>query len=187
MTIYHLHLPLSDQESKNMDKFHAGDIIYLSGIIGTGRDHVHHRILEYNLSNQSLPDSFHYFSKGAIYHMGPIVKKIQEDEYQIISGGPTTSARMNLMQKDVCRILKPSFVIGKGGMEGVPWRDLDAIYLSFPGGAGAIVSKFIQKIIAVEWLDLGTPEATWFLDIKEFGPLIVSIDTHGQNLYLRRD
>ncbi len=184
MTTYQIQLPLSDQK---IEEFHAGDIIYLSGIIGTGRDHVHKRIVEYNLTNQSLPDNFQYFSQGAIYHMGPIVKKSDEGDYQIISGGPTTSARLNLLQEEVCRILNLSFVIGKGGMEGIPWGDLNAIYLSFPGGAGAIVSKFIQRILAVEWLDLGSPEAMWLVEVKEFGPLIVSIDAHGQNLYLRRD
>ncbi|TFH28798.1 MAG: fumarate hydratase, partial [Promethearchaeota archaeon] len=34
---------------------------------------------------------------------------------------------------------------------------------------------------------LGTPEAIWLLEVKEFGPLIVSIDAHGQNLYRRRN
>ena len=184
MTTYHIQLPLSEPK---ITEFHAGDILYLSGILGTGRDHVHKRIVEYKITNQSLPENLHHFSQGAMYHMGPIVKKGEGGDYEIISGGPTTSARMNLLQEEVCRILNISFVIGKGGMEGIPWGDLNAIYLSFPGGAGAIVSKFIQRIIAVEWLDLGTPEAIWLLEVKEFGPLIVSIDAHGQNLYRRRN
>ena len=34
----------------------------------------------------------------------------------------------------------------------------------------------------VEWLDLGMPEAMWKLKTEKFGPLIVSIDSYGNNL-----
>lgn len=182
MTEYYIDLPLTDHK---IEDFLAGDIIYLSGVIGTGRDHVHKRVIKYVEADQDFPKNFHYFQKGAIYHMGPIVKQDDDGSYHIISGGPTTSARMNQYQAQVSQALETSFVIGKGGMDNVPWSDIHAIYLSFPGGAGAIVSKFIQKIIGVEWIDLGTPEAVWFCDVKEFGPLIVSIDTHRTNLYTR--
>lgn len=33
------------------------------------------------------------------------------------------------------------------------------------------------------WLDLGTPEALWLLEVADFGPLTVAIDTHGRNLH----
>lgn len=72
MKTYNIKLPLKDYD---IHDFHVGDIIYLSGTIGTGRDHVHKRILEYRNSDRILPDSFSFFDKGAIYHMGPIVKK----------------------------------------------------------------------------------------------------------------
>lgn len=34
-----------------------------------------------------------------------------------------------------------------------------------------------------QWRDLGMPETLWKCRVKEFGPLIVSIDTHGGNLF----
>ncbi|MHA1776051.1 MAG: FumA C-terminus/TtdB family hydratase beta subunit [Promethearchaeota archaeon] len=180
MTTYHLNLPLTQL---NIHDFHIGDIIYLSGIIGTGRDHVHKRICEFIENDESLPPLFSNFHQGAIYHMGPIVKKQSDGKYKIISGGPTTSSRMEPYQERVCKNLEIRFVIGKGGMKNIDWNKINAIYLSFPGGVGAIVSKFISKIISVEWLDFGTPEAVWILKMNHFGPLIVSIDTENQSLY----
>jgi len=35
----------------------------------------------------------------------------------------------------------------------------------------------------IVWLDLGMPETLWTCKVKEFGPLIVSIDTHGRNIF----
>ena len=177
---YHLTLPCSISDIKEI---YAGDIVYLSGLIVTGRDQVHKRILEYVSSKRALPPEFNKIKGSAIYHMGPIVAK-DADSYRIISGGPTTSSRMNPFQSDVNRILDLRFVIGKGGMSGVDWNGTNCLYLQFPGGAGAIASKLIKNVSCVVWDELG-PESAWFLEIEEFGPLVVAIDLHGKNLYLR--
>jgi len=177
---YHLTLPVTDDQIQQLN---VGDIVYLSGIICTGRDQVHKRIVDYKKQNKSLPDRFKTLQGCGIYHMGPIIKKLFENQYQLVSGGPTTSSRMNPYQTDVCQQLGLKIVIGKGGMQNVKWTEIPAIYLAYPGGAGAIAAKFVEKIEAVEWLDLGSPEAAWFLKIREFGPLVVAIDTHNNSLY----
>ena len=41
----------------------------------------------------------------------------------------------------------------------------------------------VEEIEDAQWRDLGMPETLWVCRIKEFGPLIVSIDTHGRNLF----
>ena len=33
------------------------------------------------------------------------------------------------------------------------------------------------------WLDLGMPEAMWVLEVEDFGPLVVAIDSEGKNLF----
>lgn len=179
-TIYHLKTPVS---SSDIEKLKLGDIIYLSGILCTGRDQVHKRILEYSLMKKPLPKFFETVKGSAIYHMGPIIHQRPYNSFEIVSGGPTTSSRMNKFQTDVCKILDLKFVIGKGGMKNVCWNEVPAVYLAFPGGAGAIASKFFQDIIGVEWLDLGPPEAAWFIRVHEFGPLTVAIDSKNQTLY----
>ena len=36
----------------------------------------------------------------------------------------------------------------------------------------------------VFWLEeLGMPEAAWIFKVKEFGPLVVAIDSHGNSIY----
>jgi len=37
--------------------------------------------------------------------------------------------------------------------------------------------------VDVHWLDLGVPEAMWVLEVEDLGPLVVSMDSHGGNLY----
>ena len=41
----------------------------------------------------------------------------------------------------------------------------------------------VEKIEGKEWPEFGMPEAFWILKVKEFGPLIISIDTEGNNLF----
>lgn len=177
---HNLTLPISKDQ---LQQIKVGDRVYITGTICTGRDHFHKRVIKMDQNHQKYPDSFDLLKGGALYHMGPIVKKNANDSYTLVSGGPTTSARMNPFQTDVCKILECPIVIGKGGMDNINWGEIPAIYLHYPGGAGAIVSKFVQKVLFVEWLDLGSPEAAWFLDMKNFGPLVVTIDALGGNLY----
>ena len=46
-----------------------------------------------------------------------------------------------------------------------------------------LVATEVEEIEKVEWLDLGMPEALWVSRVKNFGPLIISIDTKGNNLF----
>ena len=41
----------------------------------------------------------------------------------------------------------------------------------------------VEEIVDAQWKDLGMPETLWHCRVKEFGPLIVSIDTEGRNLF----
>jgi tartrate dehydratase beta subunit/fumarate hydratase class I family protein len=58
------------------------------------------------------------------------------------------------------------------------------VYAAFPGGAGVLAAEKITSVSQVFWLEeLGMPEAVWILEVKEFGPLIVAMDSVGQSLY----
>ena len=41
----------------------------------------------------------------------------------------------------------------------------------------------VEEIERAEWRDLGMPETLWNCRVKEFGPLIVSIDATGRNYF----
>jgi fumarate hydratase subunit beta len=41
----------------------------------------------------------------------------------------------------------------------------------------------VKNVKGVEWCDLGVPEAMWIFEVQDFGPMVVAIDSHGNNLF----
>ncbi|WP_240922837.1 FumA C-terminus/TtdB family hydratase beta subunit [Thermococcus sp. Bubb.Bath] len=168
-----LRAPLRTEDVLNL---RAGEVVYLSGLIYTARDSAHRKILRLAEKGE-LP----FNPKGAvIYHCGPVVRRKEED-WEIVSAGPTTSARMNPYLDGILG-LGVRGIIGKGGMAVEPFKGR-AVYLAFTGGAGSLAAESIKKVKSVYWLDeLGIPEAVWALEVRDF-PLLVAIDSHGDSLY----
>ncbi len=178
MATHHLKTPLSEEEIR---KLRVGDIVYLTGIIVTARDSAHRRMLEYVEKGEKLPVDLR---GGVIYHCGPVVEK-KNGEWIVVAAGPTTSARMEIYEAEVIEKLGVRMIIGKGGMgprTTEACRKHGAVYTLFTGGAGALSAYAIKRVLGVEWLDLGIPEALWIFEVEEFGPLLVTIDSHGNNL-----
>jgi fumarate hydratase subunit beta len=178
---YHLKSPIS---KKDVKKLRVGDIVYITGKIFTARDQVHQRALNYNMNGKELPTKI----KGLVmYHCGPIAKKINE-EWKIVAAGPTTSARMEQFEQEFISTYKIRLIVGKGGMGPKTTKAakrFGAVYCVFTGGAAVLAAQSIKKVERVEWLDLGMPEALWILKVEKFGPLIVSIDSYGNNLHAK--
>jgi len=169
--------PVSDTDLKDI---HAGDVIYLNGHITTCRDVAHRRLIEYD---RELPVDIR---GGAIFHAGPIVRKLSEDKFEMVSVGPTTSMRMEKFEKEFIARTGVKVIVGKGGMgkktaEGCV--EFKAIHCVFPAGCAVLAATEVEEIERAEWMDLGMPETLWVCRIKEFGPLVVSIDTYGENLF----
>lgn len=140
------------------------------------------RIKDYIEANKKIPKEF---ENSVIYHCGPILKK-KDGSWKVISAGPTTSYRMESLEYKLIQKFGIKMIIGKGGMgekTSKALKEFSSVYCSFTGGAGAYVAQNIKKILNVEWLDLGSPEAVWTFEVKNFGPLVVSMDSHGGNLY----
>ena len=77
-------------------------------------------------------------------------------------------------------------IIGKGGMKDGTMRgcrDHKALHCVFLAGCAVVAATCVEEIVDANWLDLGMPETLWTCKVKEFGPLIVSIDSHGRNLF----
>ena len=154
----------------------TGDIFYLSGILATGRDDVHYRV-----AHGGMPSPFD-FSGGVIFHAGPIVR----GDTELVSIGPTSSIRMELWAADFIAKTGVKIMIGKGGMgskTAAACREHGAIHCVYPGGCAALGAAQVEKIEGVYWKELGMPEALWVMKVREFGPLIVSIDTRGNNMF----
>ena len=62
-------------------------------------------------------------------------------------------------------------------------REYKAIHCVFPAGCAVVAATRVEAIESAHWRDLGMPETLWNCRVREFGPLIVSIDTHGNNLF----
>ncbi|MCS7144575.1 MAG: FumA C-terminus/TtdB family hydratase beta subunit [Archaeoglobaceae archaeon] len=162
---------------ENILKLKAGDIVYLSCELLTARDKAHARAVEMIQKKQKLPFNF---NRSVIYHCGPIIS-----ENRVISAGPTTSERMSPYVPKILEKVDFMVMIGKGGMNKEVTEAMKgkAVYLAFPGGAGAFAASKIKKVKGVFWEDLGMAEAVWIFEVENFGPCIVAIDSNGKNLY----
>ncbi|MEM2136840.1 MAG: FumA C-terminus/TtdB family hydratase beta subunit [Candidatus Methanomethylicia archaeon] len=176
---YHLKTPLSEGDVR---KLRVGDIVYLSGVMVTARDSAHSRALSILSSGGSLPLDLRGL---AIYHCGPVVDR-RGDEWIIVAAGPTTSTRMDALEYDFIEKTGARMIIGKGGMgprTAEACKRFGAVYTIFTGGAAILAIKGMKRVIDVHWLDLGIPEALWVIEIDNFGPLMVTIDSTGEDFY----
>ena len=166
-------------QSEEIEKLKIGDIVFLDGYLVTCRDMAHRRLIDLGMKLPVELDGL------AILHAGPIVVK-DGDGWKIVSVGPTTSMRMEVHEKEFIKQTGVKLVVGKGGMgpetvEGC--AEHRAVHAVFPGGCAVLAASRVQEIERVEWRDLGMPEALWVMRVKNFGPLIISIDAHGNNLF----
>ncbi|MFX0087489.1 MAG: FumA C-terminus/TtdB family hydratase beta subunit [Candidatus Hodarchaeota archaeon] len=179
MAEYHFSTPISKED---VQKLKIGDVIYISGIVFTARDEAHERALELAKKGEKMPIDFEGL---AVYHCGPVVRKVG-DQWEIVAAGPTTSTRMDIFEDEFIKTFNVNVVIGKGGMgerTAKAMKEYKAVYTAFVGGAAVVAAKGIKRVKEVHWLDLGTPECLWVLEVDKFGPLIVGIDSNGDSLF----
>ena len=169
--------PVSAEDLKDI---HIGDIVYLTGDITTCRDVAHRRVVE---EGREIPVDV---KNAAILHAGPIIRPLGEEKYEMVSVGPTTSMRMEKFEYEFVKETGVRVIIGKGGMKENTERackDFGAIHCVFPAGNAVVAATEVEEIVRAEWRDLGMPETLWNCRVKEFGPLIVSIDPEGNNFF----
>ena len=169
--------PVSAEDLKNI---HIGDIVYLNGDITTCRDVAHRRVVEYG---RELPVDV---KDKAILHAGPIIRPLGDDKFEMVSVGPTTSMRMEKFEKEFVKETGVKVIIGKGGMgpnTEYACKNYKAIHCVFPAGCAVVAATEVERIAEHHWDELGMPETLWCNKVKEFGPLIVSIDAQGRNLF----
>jgi len=174
-----LKTPISESDARALK---AGETIYLDGVVYTGRDEVHIHALEHFEKGQKIPVDFR---GAALFHCGPIMKKVG-DKWEVVAAGPTTSSRMNSLEPQFIEKFRPGAIIGKGGMSQPTidaMKTFGCVYLAITGGAAVLAAKGIKSVSGVEWFELGMPEAIWIMNADNFGPLTVAIDAHGNSLF----
>lgn len=170
--------PIHDDDLQSL---RVGDVVYLTGRLVTCRDVAHRRLIE---QKRELPVQL---DGGAIFHAGPIVRKKNDGRYEMVSIGPTTSMRMEQFEYEFIKQTGVKLIVGKGGMgedTARACKEFKAVHAIFPGGCAVLAATQVEEIEGAAWTDLGMPETLWINRVREFGPLIISIDTEGNNLIM---
>ena len=126
----------------------------------------------------------------AVIHTAPNVKKVERSPdhptgYAPVCIGTTTSMRMERFTEPLMRELGVRIIVGKGGLGPASlaaFRELGGAYLAIVGGTAALETTWIEAIEDVDLDDLN-PESLWQFRIRDFGPLLVAMDSHGGSLY----
>lgn len=174
MSDFVVNLPLTEKTVRSLK---AGDRVFLSGVLYTGRDDAHMHLVSMIRNGETLPIEL---ENQCIYYVGPCPAKPGQ---AIGSAGPTTSGRMDSMAP----LLMDH---GLRGMIGKGLRSAEviesmkkncAVYFAAIGGAGALLAKSVTKADVVAFPELG-PEAIYRLEVENF-PVTVVIDCEGNDLY----
>ena len=177
MATHEVTFPVTDEQE--ILKLRAGDEVVVQGHIIGIRDRTQIRIFD---QAQESPMDL----RGAfLLHTAPNVRKLGEGRYEPLSIGTTTSARMVRFTEGLGRDYGVRAIAGKGGLpdEAIePMRQHGMVYFAIVGGAAALETTQIEAIEEVYWEEL-MPECLWRFRVKDFGPLIVGIDAHGNSVF----
>ena len=157
----------------------AGDEVLVDGHIIGIRDRTQIRIFDQGVEPPlDLDGAF-------LLHTAPGVRKVGEGRYEKVCIGTTTSARMVRFTEPLGRDHGVRAICGKGGLPDdaiEPMRRYGMVYFAIVGGAAALETTQIEEIEEVYWEEL-MPECLWKFRVKDFGPLTVGIDSHGNSLF----
>ena len=157
---------------------HIKDIVIINGHIFGMRDKNMIHIFD---KGEKIPVSLDGFP---VLHTAPSLKQVG-DKWEKIVIGTTTSTRMDRFSPSLMEEHGVCAFIGKSGLyEGSlkTMQRFGACYLAIVGGAAAIETTQIEEVEDVYWEHLH-PEAIYKFRVRDFGPLIVAMDSHGNSLY----
>jgi L(+)-tartrate dehydratase beta subunit len=171
-----LSFPTNEEEIR---KLRAGDLVTVDGHIIGIRDRTQIRIFD-----EGVPPPMD-FNGAFLLHTAPNVRKREDGGYDPMCVGTTTSARMVRFTEPLGRDYGVRAICGKGGLpdEAIePMREHGMVYFAIVGGAAALETTQIEAIEEVGWEEL-MPECLWRFRVKDFGPLWVGIDSHGNSMF----
>jgi L(+)-tartrate dehydratase beta subunit len=176
MAAVRMQFPASEEAIREL---RAGDEVTVDGHIIGIRDRTQIRIFD-----QGIPPPMD-LSGAFLLHTAPGVRKLGPGKYEKICIGTTTSARMVRFTEGLGAQYGVRAICGKGGLpdEAIePMQRLGMVYFAIVGGAAALETTQIEEIEEVAWEEL-MPECLWKFRVKDFGPLTVGIDSHGNSLF----
>jgi L(+)-tartrate dehydratase beta subunit len=181
MAHYELTTPVTEEQVRRL---RVNDIVTLQSTLFGIRDATQIHMLDRGRTTR-------FDLRGhAVIHTAPNVRKVDRSAeypagYQPICIGTTTSDRMERFTRPLMTQHGVRIIVGKGGMrEGSldAFHELGGVYLAIVGGTAALETTWIEQIEDVDLDDLN-PESLWKFRIRNFGPLLVAMDSHGNSLY----
>jgi L(+)-tartrate dehydratase beta subunit len=181
MAHYDFTMPVDDAQVR---KLKAGDTVTINGTLFGIRDATQIHMFDRGRKTR-------FDMKGhAVIHTAPNVRRIDNEptgtpRYAPICVGTTTSERMERFTRPLMAEYGVRFVIGKGGLgkaSAEAFAAMGGAYLAIIGGTAALETTWIEEIEDVDLDDLN-PESLWKFRVKNFGPLLVAMDSHGGSLY----
>ena len=181
MAQHDLTLPVTEAQVRAL---HVNDSVTLHGTLFGIRDATQIHLFDHGRKTR-------FDLQGhAVIHTAPNVKKVDPSAahpagYQPICIGTTTSDRMERFTRPLMASQGVRLIIGKGGLReasAAAFADIGGAYLAIVGGTAALETTWIEQIEDVDLDDLN-PESLWKFRIRNFGPLLVAMDSHGHSLY----
>lgn len=178
MKTYRLRIPLQEADVRQL---RVGDMVYLDGLIHSGRALVYQHVLE----RGNLPPIDLATVSNVQIHGAPAGIEDSTGAYRISSIQATASFRYWKWVPAYVEKFRIRAIVGKAGMDASIYRDVFArtgtVFLNTVGyGIAALYGRAVKKVHAVYWKEeLGLPEGMWLIEVNNFGPFIVDGDTTG--------
>lgn len=171
-------------EPDDLAQLRLGMVVYLDGIVYTGREGVYKKIIS---EGEPLPIDLPGVS-NANFHCSPAVARGEDGSFKIGGVTATASFRFSKWMPKWFEVSGARIIIGKAGMSEKDYKELfvpaGAVYLTTVGyGTGALLGRGIKRVRDVFWLELGLAQAMWVFEVEKFGPFLVDSDLDGNSLF----
>ena len=177
MAIHEVTFPITDPQE--ILKLRAGDEVIVQGHIIGIRDRTQIRIFDQGVEPpMDLTGAF-------LLHTAPGVRKLGPASTRRSASARPPRRAWSAFTEPLGEQYGVRAICGKGGFPDdaiEPMQRLGMVYFAIVGGAAALETTQIEEIEEVCWEEL-MPECLWKFRVKDFGPLTVGIDAHGDSLY----
>ncbi len=166
-----------------------GTVVYLDGVVYTGRERLYHKVLE-----EGTPPPVDLAAISNVnFHCSPAATANADGSYTVGAVTATASFRFSKGLERWFELPGAKVIIGKGGMSEADYKRVfvphGAVYLTTVGyGSGALLGRAVRRVRDVHWLaELGIAQAIWVLEVERFGPFLVESDGEGNSLFERNN
>lgn len=172
-------------QPEDLEKLELGTVVYLDGVIYTGREGLYKRILD---EGQAPPVDLASVS-NVNFHCSPAASVNEDGTFNVGAVTATASFRFSRWLPRWFPLSGCKVIIGKGGMTEEDYRTHfvpnGAVYLTTVGyGTGALLGRGIRRVAACHWLEeLGIAQAMWVFEVEKLGPFLVESDLKGNGLF----